>query len=362
MRLALDEAKKGQGRTAPNPCVGAVVVNNGVVVGRGYHHRAGTPHAEVHALADAGSLAEGATIYVTLEPCNHQGRTPPCTRALSEAGIARVVVGMEDPNPGVQGKGNEYLRSVGIQVDCGILEQECVALNRPFIKHSTTGIPWVALKAGMSLDGKISYREGHGGAITGTESGLQTHRLRNQLDAILIGAGTARVDNPSLTTRLPEGERARDPVRVVLDTRLSLDPGCRLLQQESSALTMIYCAPDAPVDREEELRRAGAEVIRTPCNPDGTLRLSRVLAHLGGADITSILVEGGAAVHASFLSEGLVDEFYFFIAPLLIGHRGTPLIRTGAESGSILPPEFSLEITDTTMLGPDCLLHGFVRH
>ena len=202
MRLALREARKGLGRTSPNPCVGAVIVQEGTVVSRGYHKKAGTPHAEVHALRKAGARAIGATLYVTLEPCNHTGRTPPCSHAVAAAGIKRVVVGMEDPNPLVSGSGNTYLQNQGVEVISGILEKECRDLNLPFIKHISTGKPFVVMKAGMSLDGKLSYQEGQPGKMTGEKSLRRLHGLRNHLDAILIGRGTVVADNPSLTTRL----------------------------------------------------------------------------------------------------------------------------------------------------------------
>ena len=247
MQLAIDLAKKGQWKTSPNPCVGAVIVKNDKIIGRGYHKKAGTPHAEVNAIADAGDLAAEATIYVTLEPCNHTGRTPPCTQAILKAGITRVVVGMADPNPSVEGNGSSFLLSRGLQVETGVLEEECIKLNHPFIKHSTTGLPWVVMKAGMSLDGKITYRKGHGGKITGSEAGLFTHELRNSLDAILVGIGTAIIDNPSLTTRLPDDEHGRDPVRVILDTHLRFPEKMKMLRQKSTAPTWIFCGPDAGV-------------------------------------------------------------------------------------------------------------------
>ena len=261
MRLALKEAKKGLGRTSPNPCVGAVIVQDDSLVGRGYHRKAGTLHAEVNAIADAGHAARGATMYVTLEPCNHTGRTPPCTKAVIDAGISRVVVGMSDPNPGVSGGGCAFLKSRGITVDIGILERECRAINRPFIKHCVTGLPWMVMKAGMSMDGRITRQRGSGGQITGEQSRLFTHRLRDTFDAILIGIETARIDDPSLTTRLPDG-KGRDPLRIILDTSLNLDPQAKMLHQGSSAPTWIFCGPEASPEREQNLSRAEVVVHR----------------------------------------------------------------------------------------------------
>lgn len=360
MRLALQEAEKGRGRTSPNPCVGAVIVRDNTVVGQGYHRRSGTAHAEVNAIADAGKNAVGATIYVTLEPCNHTGRTPPCTKAIIDAGLSRVVVGMPDPNPSVTGGGSSYLQSQGIVVESGLLEEECRAINRPFIKHSATGMPWVVMKAGMSLDGKISYVSGQGGKITGDQSQRVTHTLRNTLDALLVGVDTAIIDNPSLTTRLSDMGDARDPLRVVLDTNLRLSPDVRILSQQSSTETWIYCGPDAPVDRKERLVGAGAQVFPAGLTGDGRLDISSVLSHLGAKGIASVLVEGGAAVHGSMLTHGLVDEVYLFTAPFFIGDQGTSLLSGFSKGNAETSPR--LKTTDYRMLGDDLLIHGYVQH
>ncbi len=320
MRLALDLAKKGQWRTAPNPAVGAVVVRDGEVVGRGWHRSAGTPHAEVHALAGAGARAAGATVYVTLEPCNHTGRTPPCTRGLLAAGVRRVVIGMADPNPGVRGGGAAFLAGKGMETKIGVLEAECRALNRPFIKHSLTGIPWVVMKVAVSLDGRIATANGHSKWVTGEQSRNHGHRLRDRLDAILIGSGTAVADNPSLTAR-PGGRRGRDPLRVVLDSRLSLSPESLMCRQESEADTLVFCAPGAGGAKKKALEDRGAGVVEVGPGPGG-LDLSAVLGELGRRNIHSLLVEGGGRVHASFLSAGLYDEINIFYAPVLIGGDG----------------------------------------
>ncbi|WP_417914524.1 bifunctional diaminohydroxyphosphoribosylaminopyrimidine deaminase/5-amino-6-(5-phosphoribosylamino)uracil reductase RibD [Candidatus Electronema sp. JM] len=352
MRLALAEAKKGKGRTAPNPCVGAVLVLNGQIIGSGWHKKTGTPHAEIHAIADAGGAAAcaGATLYVTLEPCNHTGRTSPCSRAVLAAGIARVVVGMADPNPVAAG-GAEFLRSQGVIVEMGILEEKCRQLNRPFIKHSSTALPWVVLKAGMSLDGKISRMRGQGGAITGPESQRRTHELRDELDAILIGIGTALIDNPALTCRLEQG---RDPLRVILDSQLRLPPEAKMLRQQSAAQTWIFCRTDACAEKQRKLEEAGAVVHRVAANENGQLDLKQVLRILGQSNITSVLVEGGAAVHGAFLRAGLADEACLFVAPCFIGENGTPLLTGDA-------PEALLTELTAEKLGEDVLLRGLLR-
>ncbi len=326
MRLALREARKGVGRTSPNPCVGAIVVKGKGVVSRGYHKKAGTPHAEIHALRKAGKEASGATLYVTLEPCNHTGRTPPCSHAVAAAGIKRVVVGMEDPNPLVKGSGNRYLREQGIDVVSGILEEDCRELNLPFIKHISSGLPFVVMKAGMSLDGKISYQQGQPGWMTGESSMKKVHGLRNSLDAILVGRGTIDADNPSLTTRLP-GKRGRDPVRVVLDSRLQLSLQSRILCLDSPAPTILFCSEFADPEKIAHLRAMdNVFVYVVACDQDGGLALREVLAELGKRGICSLLVEGGAAVHGSFLKKGLVDRVFLFVAPLFAGSGGSPLV------------------------------------
>lgn len=358
MSLAIELAKKGQGKTSPNPCVGAVIVKNGEIVGRGYHKKAGTPHAEVNAIADAGDLATGATIYVTLEPCNHTGRTPPCTQAILNAGIRKVVVGMADPNPSVEGNGSSFLQSMGLQVETGILEEECLKLNRPFIKHSTTGLPWIVMKAGMSLDGKISYRKGYGGRITGSKAGTFTHSLRNSLDAILVGVGTTIIDNPSLTSRLPGDERGRDPVRVILDTHLRLPSDLKILRQESTAPTWIFCGPDAANESERRLAGQGAVIHRVGLNEKKQLDLREVLLHIGKLNINSVLVEGGAAIHGSMLHHQLVDEVFLFIAPFFIGQSGTPLLE--GFSFDEHAKNHCLRNVSTQQLGDDMLIHGFL--
>jgi len=326
MRLALDEAKKGIGRTAPNPCVGAVIVKNDKVISRGYHKKAGTPHAEINALRKACNKTKGATIYVTLEPCNHTGRTPPCSHAVAASGIKRVVVGMKDPNPLVNGSGNIYLREQGLEVQSGLLEKECREINRPFIKHIRTGMPFVVMKAGMSLDGKLSYQDGVPGQITGEKSRHQLHSLRNNLDAILIGSGTVTADDPSLTTRY--GKHGRDPLRVVLDSNLILPLDAKILHHQSSAPTIIFCSSSADKKKLSLLNKMKGVLVQTVSHDaEERLDLLEILKHLGDMEICSLLVEGGAAIHSSFLKKGLVDRAMLFVAPLFAGTDGVGLLR-----------------------------------
>ncbi|MBW2328388.1 MAG: bifunctional diaminohydroxyphosphoribosylaminopyrimidine deaminase/5-amino-6-(5-phosphoribosylamino)uracil reductase RibD [Deltaproteobacteria bacterium] len=357
MQLAIDQAKRGRGRTSPNPCVGAVIVRDGIVAGHGYHHRAGSPHAEINALADAGESCTGATIYVTLEPCNHTGRTPPCSRAVLAAGLKRVVIGMADPNP-VAGGGADFLRVQGLDVIMGVLEDECRRLNYPFLKHSSTELPWVVMKAGMSLDGMISRRRGHGGAVTGPESKQRVHELRDRQDAILIGISTALIDNPSLTTRLPDG--GRDPLRVILDSHLQLSPEAEMLQQESKAATWIICGLLASGERQKRLERAGAVIHRVETDPEGHLELPQILQLLGRSDITSVLVEGGAMIHGSFLRASLVDQVFLFTAPYFVGDKGTPLVAGYSVAEQGMP--VTLTDISTELVGHDLLVQGLVSH
>jgi diaminohydroxyphosphoribosylaminopyrimidine deaminase / 5-amino-6-(5-phosphoribosylamino)uracil reductase len=326
MRLALCEARKGIGRTSPNPCVGAVIVqDDGTVISRGYHKKAGTPHAEIHALRKAGDKSVGATIYVTLEPCNHTGRTPPCSHAVAAAGIKRVVVGMEDPNPLVSGTGNNYLRKQGLEVLSGVLEKECQELNLPFVKHITTGKPFVVMKAGMSLDGKLSYQDGKPGKMTGGKSLAKLHGLRNSLDAILVGRGTVAADNPSLTTRL--GRRGRDPLRVILDSSLAIPLDSKVLHLDSPAQTLIFCSKSADKEKKALLvEMDGVRVHSVNIEKRGGLNLDEILDYLGKIGICSLLVEGGAKIHGSFLKKALVDRVMLFVAPLFGGSSGTPLL------------------------------------
>ena len=326
MHLALGQAKKGLGRTSPNPCVGAVIVKDDKVISRGYHKKAGGPHAEINALQKAGDKAVGATIYVTLEPCNHTGRTPPCSHAVVAAGLKRVVVGMKDPNPLVDGSGNTYLLEHGLEVLSGVLEKECIEINRPFIKHISTGRPFVVMKAGISLDGKLSYQAGVPGKMTGEKSHHRLHLLRNTLDAILIGSGTVVADNPSLTTRFIKD--GRDPVRVILDSTLSLSLESKVLHLKSSASTIIFCSASSDKKKQELLSKMNGVHVQTVSHEAGVgLNLDEILMYLGNMGICSLLVEGGAAIHSSFLKNALVDRVMLFVAPLFAGTAGTGLLR-----------------------------------
>ena len=359
MRLALKEARKGLGRTSPNPCVGAVVVKDDRVIAMGYHKKAGEPHAEIKALRKAGLEAAGATLYVTLEPCNHTGRTPPCSHALVAAGIKRVVVGMEDPNPLVNGSGSRYLINRGVDVLSGILAEECREINRPFLKYITASTPWVVMKAGISLDGRITFSKGTSGWITGPKSLQQVHQLRNISDAIMVGVGTVAIDDPSLTTRLARG-KGRDPIRIVLDSRLSIPVSAKVLHVDSLASTWIFCGPEANPKKKEVLTALGARVLAVDTGDNGKVDIGQVLAVLGREGVTSVLVEGGAEVHGSLLRNRLVDHVKLFLAPLFVGDNGIAVVS--GMSATTRNDAIHLEKIRYKRLGDDLMIEGHVSY
>lgn len=358
MKMALDLAAAAMGRTSPNPMVGALVVRDGKVVGRGFHARAGTPHAEVVALKDAGEKARGATLYVTLEPCCHHGRTGPCTEAVIGAGVKRVVAAMADPNPLVAGKGLARLKNAGLEVEVGVMEEESWGLNEVFIKYITAGLPFVVMKAAVSLDGKIATRTGDSRWITGPEARQYGHRLRDRYDAIMVGVNTVLADDPSLTTRLPEG--GRDPVRLVLDSLARTPPGSRVINSPSGSPAIIAATDRAPRERVRRLEEAGAQVISLPGPPgDGRVDLQALMRELALREITSVLVEGGGQVHASALAAGIVDKVAWFIAPKLIGGKDAPgpLAGQGPER---LAEATLLERVSVSRMGNDIFVEGYI--
>ena len=315
MRQALRLARRGMGKTSPNPAVGCVIVKDGAIVGEGWHKKAGTPHAEIHALAQAGNRACGADVYVTLEPCSHHGRTPPCAEALIEARVASVLIGMRDPNPLVSGRGMEMLRSAGIQVRCGILESECIRINEPFIKHVTSGMPFVVLKSAMTLDGKTATSTGESKWITNEKSRKYVHKLRSMLDAVMVGVGTVLADDPHLTCRL--AGRNRNPERIIVDSRLRTPLDSNVLSRGLTGKTIIATIEKNPslFSRYEE---RGAQVM--VCSErEGRVELEDMLQRLGSLGIQSILLEGGSSLASSALHDGLIDKFLLFYAPKLLG-------------------------------------------
>ncbi|MHB1190339.1 MAG: bifunctional diaminohydroxyphosphoribosylaminopyrimidine deaminase/5-amino-6-(5-phosphoribosylamino)uracil reductase RibD [Armatimonadota bacterium] len=319
MRRALRLAKRG--RTSPNPMVGAVVVRDGRVVGEGFHPRAGEPHAEVFALRAAGDAARGAEMYVTLEPCCHHGRTPPCVEAIIEAGISVVHAAMIDPNPAVAGKGIQALRDAGLEVQVGEMEADARELNRGFVKRITTGLPFVTWKAAMTLDGKIASSTGDSRWVTGERARREVHKLRAESDAVVVGIGTVLADDPELTVRAVRGA---NPMRVVVDSRASTPPDARVL--DGQAETVIAVTPSAPAERVNALRAVGAKVLTLP-GKGGRVDLQALLVQLG---VNNVLLESGGEIAASMLANGLVDRGLIFIAPKVIGGRDAKTPVEGA--------------------------------
>lgn len=358
MRLALREARKGLGRTSPNPCVGAVIVKEGRVIAKGYHKKAGGPHAEVNAVAAASESVRGATIYVTLEPCNHTGKTPPCSRLLVESGISRVVIGMCDPNPLVDGKGIEYLRSQGVEVVSGILEKECEEINRPFIKYITRHLPWVVMKAGVSLDGKLNYQHGQSGWITGQQSAIAVHAMRDRFDAILVGRRTVEIDNPALTARPARG-KGKDPVRIVVDSQLATPLSSKVYRVESPAPAWVFHATDAPQTKIAQFLAHGIRLFAVDRKGIG-LDLHQLLDTLGKQGICSVLVEGGARIHGAFLKERLIDYAHLFYGPVFAGDGGVSLIEGYPVPGQQAAPRLA-EVRYRT-LGEDMLVSGKLHY
>jgi len=322
MKLALRLAAKGAGWVSPNPMVGAVVVKGGQVVGQGYHRRAGGPHAEVEALAAAGEAARGADLYVTLEPCNHQGKTPPCTQAILTAGVRRVIIAARDPNPQVTGGGAEVLAARGVEVNVGLLAAEARRLNEAWFHYVSTRRPWVMAKAACSLDGKIATVGGESQWLTGVAARALGHRLRHRVDAIVVGIGTVLADDPQLTTRLPRGQ-GKDPIRVVLDSRLRLPLTARLLHLDSAAPTWVATTGQAPPDMIRAIKAQGAQVLVLPADA-GRVSLPALLEELGTRQVQSLLVEGGAETLGAFFDQRLVNQFYFFYAPKILGGQLAP--------------------------------------
>lgn len=356
MRRAMILARRGEGWTSPNPLVGAIVVRKGEIVAEGWHRRLGAEHAEVMALRRAGRRARDATLFVTLEPCNHAGLTPPCTEAVIASGIARVVIGMNDPNTRVRGGGARKLRAAGIEVIRGALGAECRLLNAPFVKHVETGLPLVTLKMAMSLDGKVTSGPGQREVLSGPEAARFVHGLRHAADAILVGVRTVLVDDPLLTTRRTGAQgrpaQGKDPLRVILDSRLRTPPEARLLHSGSSAGTIIVTMRGAPRERERRLRKAGAEVWRLPARGKG-VSLRRTLRALGDRGVQSLLIEGGPSVASSVLAEKVADRLILVIAPRFIGGDGTPGLLARA-----LEKRLALEGLRLGRLGADILLQA----
>lgn len=350
MRRALEIAEKGKGRTRPNPMVGCVIVRDGRVIGEGYHERAGAPHAEVNAVGAAGGDISGATLYVTLEPCCHQGKTPPCSDLIIRHKPARVVIAMRDPNPLVAGGGVAALEDAGIQVVLGPLEPEAQTLNEAFVKFMERKLPFVIAKCGMSLDGKIATRTGDSRWVTGEASRRFVHELRNEVDAILVGSRTVMMDDPSLTTRLDTD--TKDPIRVIVDADEYLASDRRVFKQDSTAPTWVAVPLGQSFDGADE-------VIHVPDGPGG-IDLSALMRELAAREVMSLLIEGGGTTHASAFAAGIVDKVMFFVAPKIIGGRDAVTAVEG-EGADRMADVVQLERMTARSIGEDILIEAYVK-
>lgn len=346
MTRALELARLGLATTTPNPRVGCVIVKDGAIVGEGWHRRAGEPHAEIVALGEAGGRARGATVYVTLEPCSHFGRTPPCVESLVEARVGRVIAAMEDPNPTVNGRGLARLRDAGVDVRCGLLQHEATELNIGFVSRMVRGRPWLRLKVAATLDGLTALPDGTSQWITGEAARRDGHAWRARACAILTGIGTVRDDDPQLSVRLVE--TPRQPVRIVVDSRLEIDLDAKVLRGGNA---WIACAVENP-GKEAELRDRGCELIRLP-DPRGKVDLAALMAELGQRGLNEVHVEAGHRLNGSLVRAGVVDELLAYLAPSLLG-AGLPMFDL--EAPADLERRRALRFTEIERIGPDLRL------
>ncbi|MEC8080641.1 MAG: bifunctional diaminohydroxyphosphoribosylaminopyrimidine deaminase/5-amino-6-(5-phosphoribosylamino)uracil reductase RibD [Pseudomonadota bacterium] len=358
MSRAVQLARKGLYTTHPNPRVGCVIVKDGQIIGEGFHKKAGEGHAEVQALASLTTDAKGATAYVTLEPCSHYGRTPPCAEALIKAGVATVVYGMQDPNPQVAGNGLKMLADAGIEVLGPVLENECRALNLGFIKRMEEGLPYVRVKMAMSVDGRTAMESGESQWITGPEARQDVQRLRAQSSAVVTGIGSVIMDNPSMTVRIDENDQeadtkaVRQPLRVIMDTALSIPPEAKILYPTNEVL--VFCdEEEIEADHLKTLQKKKVDVRFLPLADDGRLDLVEAMGQLADDGINEVLVETGAVLAGAFLDSGLVDELVVYMAPKLLGSEARPLLSLPLEHMS---DAVELNLLDMTKVGNDIKL------
>lgn len=362
MAQALQLITRRRGRSNPNPKVGCVIVRDGAVVGQGVSAAAGGPHAELSALLQAGEAARGADLYVTLEPCCHHGRTPPCTDAIIRAGVSRVFVGVRDPNPHVNGGGIAQLQAAGVEVRVGLLGERTAQMHAPFMHYITTGLPWVALKAAVSLDGRIATASGDSRWLTGPKARRHVHRVRARHDAILVGTGTLLADDPRLDVRDAQDRPLTAaqlggpaPLKVALDANLRVAPTARMLGPGAR----IYHAPDAPDAPQAALRATGAVLVAVPRAAEGGLDLRAVLLDLAQAGVVRLLVEGGGRLHGALLARQYAQEGIFYVAPCILG-RGRPVVDLPSVETRALAPE--LIAPKIRVFGPDVCIRGRIRY
>lgn len=358
MKIALDLAKKGEGLTSPNPMVGAVIVKEGKVVGTGFHKALGEVHAEVAAIDEAGASAKGATLYVTLEPCNHTGRTPPCTGKIVDANISRVVAAMKDPNPDVKGGGIDYLKQHGIDIVLGVCKDKAKKLNEAFIKYVGTKRPFVIIKCAATLDGRIATKTGDSRWVSGKESRAFVHRLRHAVDAIMIGINTVKQDDPSLTTRLND-LKGHDPFRIILDTHLAISENAKVLRLNSASDTIIVTGNSISEKKKAQIENKRIRIIKSPVK-DGLIDLDSLMDRLGDFGITSVLIEGGSRVIAKALDEKIVDKIIFFYAPKIMGgDDGVPVCK--GQGPDLMNDCIPVKDINVRRFGDDVMIEGYIN-
>lgn len=357
MRMAIDLARKGWGKTRPNPLVGSVIVRDDKVISQGYHAAYGGPHAEVNAIANLKENPAGSTIYVNLEPCSHYGKTPPCANALVKAGFRKAVIGMTDPNPLVSGRGIEILKSNGIEVTSGVLQQECIKLNEIFIKYITKKLPFVMIKSAMSLDGKIATFSGDSKWISNEESRLFVHNLRYRVSAIMVGINTVIRDNPSLTARVP-GLDINDPIRIVVDPSGRIPLDAKVINSSKTAPLILAVSRKISDDKAKFLSNNNVKIIFCP-SPNGRIDLHKLMENLYEMKIDSVLIEGGGHLNYSAIEAGIVDKVLMFISPLIVGGRDalTPFEGKGVEK---INKAFSLRNIELKSFRDNILVEGYL--
>lgn len=358
MKRALELAKAGAGYTNPNPLVGAVIVKDGRIIGEGYHKVYGSHHAEVNAFLNATEDVKGATMYITLEPCSHYGKTPPCAEAIVEKGIKKVILGLKDPNPKVSGRGIKILEDAGIEVVTGALEEEGKKVNEIFLKYITTELPFVIMKTAMTLDGKIATRTNASKWITGESSRKYVHEIRNRVAGIMVGIGTVLNDDPSLTTRLEDGSGC-DPIRIIIDSSARIRPTAKVLNLNSEAKTIIAVTEKADREKINMLKEKRAEIIYTP-SKNGRVDLHFLMKELGARKIDSILLEGGSELNYSALEEGIVDQVLSFIAPKIIGGN-TAKTPVGGQGKANMEEAINLEHISIHRFGDDMMVEAYIK-
>ena len=359
MKSALQLARRGAGKTSPNPMVGAIIVKNGTIIGRGFHKLCGGHHAEINALNNCTTNPWGSEVYINLEPCCHYGKTPPCTNALIKAGIKKIFIGMQDPNPEVSGRGVAQLTQAGIEVHVAILEKECRCLNEAFIKHITTGLPFVTLKSALTLDGKTSTHSGHSKWITSEDSRKLTHKLRAETDAVMVGVGTVIADDPLLTVRLYR-KTSKNPLRIILDTSLRIPLACRALKPDLAPKTIIATSSKMAASKKAgAIRSKGAKIVKVSVQRN-KVDIKKLIETLGQMSISSILIEGGPHINESSLDSGIVDKIMFFYAPEIMGGQNSRSIVSGKGPEKVYDSKTVHDIS-IKKVGRDFLITGYMK-